>query len=227
MEESNCFLIALVSRNENRLQRLLIQSQVVLLQAVRETPRVDVADPVKQIRLSAAGQRNLVVRITVAVGVLLLKGLQHFVPLVHGGGHFQTQTIQPCLVDKGRIAALRTQRLLTGQSIDMAVRIGNHLTHSGLCLPSRLDVGAILFYIFFQRNEHVKVGGNVIILQSIVSEEYVGQITAGQQERLLLRPVRIACVLPVDLDVGVLFHLLEHGVVFKIHRIGAFDVKES
>ena len=224
MEESNCFLIALVSRNENRLQRLLIQSQEVLLQAVREAPGVDVADPVKHTR---AGQRNLVVRITVAVGVLLLKGLQHFVPLVHGGGHFQAQTIQPCLVDKGRIAALRTQRLLTGQSIDMAVRIGNHLTHSGLCLPSCLDVGAILFHIIFQRNEHVKVGGNVIIFQSIVSEEYVGQIAAGQQERLLLRPVRIACVLPVDLDVGVLFHLLEHGVVFKIHRIGAFDVKES
>ena len=62
---------------------------------------------------------------------------------------------------------------------------------------------------------------------SDATEEYVGQITAGQQERLLLRPVRIACVLPVNLDVGVLFHLLEHGVVFKIHRIGAFDVKES
>ena len=88
-------------------------------------------------------------------------------------------------------------------------------------------LGQYFFHIIFQRNEHVKVGGNVIILQSIVSEEYVGQITAGQQERLLLTPVRIACVLPVDLDVGVLFHLLEHDVVFKIHRIGAFDVKES
>ena len=38
MEESNCFLIALVSRNENRLQRLLIQSQEVLLEAVHEAP---------------------------------------------------------------------------------------------------------------------------------------------------------------------------------------------
>ena len=36
------------------------------LDAVHEAPGVDVADPVKQIRLSAAGQRNLVVRITVA-----------------------------------------------------------------------------------------------------------------------------------------------------------------
>ena len=89
----------------------------------------------------------------------------------------------------------------------MAVRIGNHLTHSGLCLPSRLDVGAILFHIIFQRNEHVKVGGNVIILQSIVSEEYVGQITAGQQERLVLRLGGIACVLPVALDDWGLFHL--------------------
>ena len=109
----------------------------------------------------------------------------------------------------------------------MTVRIGNHLTHSGLCFPSRLDVGAILFHIIFQRNEHVKVGSNVVILQGIVSEEYVGQITAGQQERLLLRPVCIAGILPVDLDVGILFHLLEHGVVFKVHRIGAFDIKES
>jgi len=145
MEESNCFLIALVSRNENRLQRLLIQSQVVLLQAVRETPRVDVADPVKQIRLSAAGQRNLVVRITVVLApendlAAVVVGILDLAPSAHGIGmllkkKFKLAILNPLLISIVITIAFLALTGISYEKYDEGAKYLNYLlTPATVCL---------------------------------------------------------------------------------------------
>ena len=109
----------------------------------------------------------------------------------------------------------------------MPVGLGDHLAHDGLRVIGGLDIGAVLVDVLLNGNEQVQVGEDVHVAQAVVAEEHVRQVAAGQQQRLLLSPVGIARILPVDVHVGGFLHLLEHAVLVEIPQAGALHIQEG
>ena len=187
----------------------------------------DVLAPAPLVKAGGHGQGGAgVVAVVLVAHVVVLEGLQHVVQLVEGGGHFEAEVIQPCLVD---------HRVL-GDGVDGVVLFladagGAHLLGGGQAVDAavahgdgRLDVGVGL-----QDGGQVRhdVGGDVglevdedavraVVGQVVVGEthahESVGPVAAGDADVDLLGQ-GVAHGVPLDRDAGGLLHLVQHLVV--------------
>ena len=69
------------------------------------------------------GIRNLIVRISVSVRILLLERLEHVRQFLVCGGHVESQIVEPFLVDVHGRRYLGTQRKLFHQAVDLSVSV--------------------------------------------------------------------------------------------------------
>ena len=149
----------------------------------------------------------LVVGVAVAVGILGLEGLQHSGELIDAGGDFQTQVVQPVLVDVVTQVGLRQVGHDPRHGVDAAVRHGDG-SHTALdALQQGFQIGGVLIHVGSQVHEGALAA---VPVQLIGSEgdlpEGVGHVVRGEEQGLLLGHSGGGDLHPVDVDAG-------HGLI--------------
>ena len=161
-----------------------------------------------------ASEGNLIVGVAVAVGVLLLEGGQHSHQLVHGGGHFQAQVLQPLHVDDRHVAGHGALGHAGGQGVDMPVGGGGDGLERRHFLKGLRQVGHVLRNQVLQGEEILHVVDDVGLVEGLETQHHVGQHTlaASQQNGLLVAPVVGGHNLPFNLHVGFLLQVHQEGI---------------
>ena len=156
--------------------------------------------------------------------LFLLKGSQHGVPLVNGGGNFQSQLIQPVLADEQTlghtqsfIAADERERIVV--AIIGAALAGNF----GVGVEVGFQVRAVLVDDVIQRDDNTvgdRLFGAAGVVLPVVFHN-IGQVTVGHQQVELL--VLAACwrMQEGDVHAGVLHQTLAKGAFTHVLIIGA------
>ena len=99
-------------------------------------------------------QRDLIVRIAVAVGILFFESFQHFVVFVDGGGHLQSQIIEPGLVDVHFLGVVAVIALVdAGHGIDGSVVLRDQFLDLGIICHQSGEVRHILFDQVVERGQ--------------------------------------------------------------------------
>ena len=99
-------------------------------------------------------QRDLIVRIAVAVGILLFEGFQHFVVLVDDGGHLQSQIVKPGLVDVHFLGVVAVVAPVdTGQGVDRSIILGDQFLDLGIIFHQSGEVRHVLFNQVVERGQ--------------------------------------------------------------------------
>ena len=155
--------------------------------AVANAPHADIVGDGGAPHVLGKAVGNLI-RLAVAVGVLLLKGLKHFVVLVQRGGNFLVDRFQPFLVDDlDAVAGVLIQGLVPAQhAVNMAAGSGGN----GSPVRTQLAVG--LHAVGGKGLQHILQGDQLgLVLQNLSvgqqGPEHIGHVAAGQHQRNLLR----------------------------------------
>ena len=129
-------------------------------------------DGIEHIHALGSGQADGVVQ-AVLVRIVVGEGISHIIQLLHGGGHLQTQRIQPVLTDGDAVLMLGAIVDL-GQGIQLTVHIAGG--HFGAAQPG-LVVGQLVVQIggHVLQGFHVHPGDHVVH----VGLDHVGGVAAG------------------------------------------------
>ena len=136
--------------------------------------------------------------VSVAVCILVPKGLQAFHILIVGRGNRQTEIVQPGLVDEHLVCNDGTAGLLCGQAVDMAVRRGGQGLHRGVGIQDLAEIRHIVLDIVIQRDERAEIRHDVGFREADGTHEGVRQIATGHQHRFLVSPVGVQDGIPFD-----------------------------
>lgn len=150
----------------------------------------------------------------VAVGVAFLDGLADFVELFGSGGHFQSQLVQPGLVDELNAFALivRVREVADGQGVDVAVHLRDHVDQFRILLEHFHQVGGVFFVqVLVQRNEQGQVADDLSLGQK--RQKRVRQVAGSQHDVDLLTGGSGIQLVIVDLDARGLFRVLGADLV--------------
>ena len=169
-------------------------------------------------------ERDLIVGIAVAVGVLLLEGLEHFIQLVHGLGHFHAHVGQPLLVDEGAGEAVGLVQGDFRDGIDAAVGRGHIglgrrvllqiLVHIGGHIPVVVEVHQVALGAPFVGVQHVHAG----------AAHHVGELVGGDHQSQLGAPILGVIELAGDVDAQIVFEVFNQdnlGPILQTRGQGA------
>ena len=154
-------------------------------------------------------------------GGVVAEGDQNLLELIHGGGHGQTQEVQPLGVDEAHAAdgldssLVGAQLLDPGQGPDVALGVGAHGAVLGVLLKDGLQVGHAGVDVLLQGDHHALVGvAQQVAVREVGAEDEVGQgVGVGHGQGDLVAPLVGLDGGPVDVDVGGLLQALEDGAV--------------
>ena len=165
--------------------------------------------------MSAHREGDLIVGVAVTVGVLIAEGLQHGHPLVHSGGSFQSETVQPVLADNksiGREIGRLDHRV---DGIDVSVRRSQGLG-IGEILVRLQDVFSVDVNVILQRKDH-SLRSQLRKAQSVREQHDVRQIAAAGRDAQLhdFHVLRRRRNVPVDFNVCAALNLLPHRKIVR------------
>ena len=157
-------------------------------------------------------QRDLIVRIAVAVGILLFEGLEHLIEILYRAGLLgNADILHPFGAVEAGVALNGAGMKDVGETVDLIVHAGDGGLHIGVLLEHVLDVGRILIDEVGQIEEHalravgVLIGGGA----GVVTENDIAVLTADQRNVLLLGPGARVVNFKIKVDVGDLAQALE------------------
>ncbi len=150
----------------------------------------------------------------VAVGVAFLDGLADFVELFGSGGHFQSQLVQPGLVDELDAFALvvGVGEVADRQGVDVAVHLGDHVDQLRILLEHLHQVRSVFFgQVLVQRNEQGQIADHLRLVDD--GQESVGQVARSQHDVDLFAGRSGVQLVVVDLDASGLLGVLGADLV--------------
>ena len=198
---------------EDRLAVFHLQVAVAAAFPFADAPGAQQVDEVGRPVVLGEGHGDLI-GFAVAVGVALLDGLADFVELFGGGGHFQSQLVQPGLVDELDAFALvvGVGEVADGQGVDVAIHLGDHVDQLRILLEHLHQVGGVfLGQILVERNEHRQVADDLGLGQK--RQERVRQVAGSQHDIDLFAGGSGVQLVVVDLDAGGLLGVLGADLV--------------
>ena len=179
------------------------------------------------------GHGDLIVRVAVAVGVLLLERGQHVFKVDQGHGLFQSEAFEPGHVDHdvGRDGAVFAF-IDIGRGVDVAVWRCAHLLDVRAALKESFQVRRVLLNQVVERQENTlgTIVDQVGSAQGELAEEAFRQVgVRAEDEVLFLIILSLLDLVPFNVDVGQLFHTLEqfHFIRIAVQRTDADDQLEG
>ena len=168
-------------------------------------------------------ERDLVIGVAVAVGVLLLEGLEHFVQLVHGLGHFHAHVGQPLLVDEGAGEAVGLVQGDLRDGVDAAVRRGHIGLGRRVLLQIFVHVGGHIPVLV--EVDQVALGAPLVGVQHVHARvaHDIGELVGGDHQGQLGLPVLSVVEIAGEVDAQFILEVLDHdhlGPVFQTGRQG-------
>ena len=167
---------------------------------------------------------DLIGGVAVAVGVLLLEGLQHLIERIGGGGDFQTQILQPGLVDPHLVLGLVGRGGLDlRDGVDGAVRVGDvgqqvpvRALGDGLVHVNRQTL--LIVGLHVQQSARIAIGLRNGVAQ--VADIHVRQLLAGGNHDVqLIVGINGRQIGELEADIGALFDGLGVDVVLVILNV--------